>query len=127
MRWVCGLCGFLASSCSPLQHQPVHARKRQVSEVKCGQAALVYRSSSSSRVLLYEIVQPLHVEWPAVERPGVTERDKEGSSVPSIATFAELKLSFENFRPLVTVAEATRAGSVRSSSVQKRKPRSSMV
>lgn len=67
------------------------------------------------------MVEPLHTEQPAAERPRVIELNDKGNAVRSSVRSAEIGLSLEHHQLCVYRAETPWLGSVNISPVKKRK------
>lgn len=72
-------------------------------------------------LLSHEVIQPPRIERPALESPGVTELGDKGNASRSLKKCPDVTHSLEDQQTLVYSAEASRLGSVHSSSKKKRK------
>lgn len=76
--------------------------------------------------LSQEAVQPLRIERPAVERPGVVELDQKENAVRPLTALADVGRFLKDHQTVVYSAGNPRLVTVSSSSVSKRKPSSSV-
>lgn len=74
-----------------------------------------------------EAVQPLRIDGPAVGRPGMIELIDKGAAASPPAASAYVGLFLEIYQPLLYRAGTPRLGSVRSSSLKKRRASLSMM